>query len=229
VAVPYSARFVTPATSSACIPGTAPATYGIPTGVTARSAAGRVTVSWPASHASAVEIQEQIYRPSTKTWDAPCTPNVTRGCAVGYVQVGAGVASYTFTGLTNGRFYRFTVSRHNALGWGRPSAWVGAIPKTVPNVPGFRSLTGYSNHVTLLWSMPTSNLNGSTIKGYQVAISRWTGRAYAAWSYKSIGNVLHYSWPGTAPVTRYRVTVRAISNVGDSAFMAAHVVTTARP
>jgi Peptidase family M23/Fibronectin type III domain len=225
VKVPYLG-LTTVASGSACIPTATPATYATPTGVKASPGNARATVSWAGSQADAIEVQEEIYRPSTHSWDAPCTPNVSHGCTVGYTLLSAGTTSQTVTGLGNGRTYRFRISRHNSIGWSNFSGWVSVSPRTVPDRPGYRNLLGYSNRLELLWSMPTSNLNGSTIRGYQVAISRKVNGKYRPWSYKSIGNVLHYQWKGTAAGARYRVRVRAHSNVGYSAWMSTHYRTT---
>lgn len=222
VITPYL-KSVVPASSGACIPSGAPATTAAPTGVRAAPSNGRATVSWTAPRgADKFLVQMEIYRPSSRSWDAPCTPSQTSGCTVGYTEVDSRTAtSYVQTGLLNGREYRFQVSAHNAFGWSvaGPSSWVQATPAGAPAAPGYRQLLGYPGEIELAWSMPTGNLNGSALHGYQVAISHRTSKGYTAWTYTNVGTTPHYLWTGTLAGTRYRVTVRARSSQGYSKFM----------
>ena len=71
----------------------------------------------------------------------------------------------TFTGLTNGTTYSFTVKATNAVGTGPASNSLLAIPATVPGAPTLTSANAGSGSVTLAWSAPSSN-GGSTVTGY---------------------------------------------------------------
>jgi hypothetical protein len=227
VKVPYLTGLTVTASDGGCVPNTAPATYAAPVGLTATSGRSKAIVAWPSSPAGAIELQQEIYRPTTKTYDAPCSPNITAGCSVGYAQLLPGTTRYVVSGLQDGRIYRFRISRHNDAGWSLPGPWVTVTPMSAPKAPSFRDLNGYGNHLRLFWSMPTNDRRGSTVSGYQVGISRMVRSKFQPWKYQKVGNVLHYSWT-TRPGTRYRVTVRAISNAGYSPWMARHATTTPR-
>jgi hypothetical protein len=226
VSVPYLSLTV-PASVGGCGQDATPTAPPAPTGLKATAGRSKAIVSWTNTQTDAVELQQEIYRPTTKTYDAPCSPNISAGCAVGYAQLLPGTSRYVVSGLQDGRTYRFRISRHNASGWSLPGAWVTVMPKSAPKAPTYRALNGYGNHIRLFWSLSTNDRRGSTVSGYQVKISRKVGSRYRAWSYKKVGNVLHYSW-STHANTRYRVTVRAISNAGYSPWMTRHVITTPR-
>jgi Fibronectin type III domain len=117
--------------------------------------------------------------------------------------------SYTATGLTNGVRYYFRVRAHNRAGWGRFSAAVKAVPRTVPTAPRSPTATPGNKAVTLAWLRPSSN-GGSTVDQYRVQ------RAVAGGSWKTIASptTRSYTATGLANGTRYYFRIRAHNAAG---------------
>ncbi|MGI8755883.1 MAG: fibronectin type III domain-containing protein [Acidimicrobiales bacterium] len=135
-------------------PVTVPGQPAAPTGV---AGPGRVAVSWAAPSDGGSPITG--YR---------LTP-YRNGVAQAPVDVGA-VTSYTFTGLTNGAAYRFTVAARNAQGLGPASAQSTAVtPAGPPGAPtGLRATPG-AKSATVTWTAPVDD-GGSVITGYLVKL-----------------------------------------------------------
>ena len=129
--------------------------------------------------------------------------------------------SYTVTGLTNGRAYRFKVRAVNSLGSGSASPGSDAITPakpTAPPAPGKPTGTAGHQHVALTW---TSGGNG--------------GSAITKWQYKKKeGNTWDNDWSdictssdtncpsrtsytvtGLTNATAYKFKVRAVNSVGN--------------
>jgi uncharacterized repeat protein (TIGR01451 family) len=114
---------------------------------------------------------------ATVTWAAPAS----NGSAItGYVvtpyrngiaqttqSFDTSTTTRTFTGLTAGSSYTFTVSAVNAYGTAAASAQSAAVvPYALPGAPVISAANAGSQLVTLTWSAPASN--GSAITGYVV-------------------------------------------------------------
>ena len=123
------------------------------------------------------------------------------------VTPGSQLTWYTFTGLTNGLDYKFSVRAINKQGAG-PETTVNATPidpNTVPTAPRDLSGTPSETSIVFIWN-PPSTTNGSTITGYQVAKD---GEDWIT----ATGNNEH-TFTGLTPNTTYSLSVRAMSNNG---------------
>jgi hypothetical protein len=149
----------------AATPLSAGATGAVPnaaTDVVAVPAGGQATVSWaPASTGPAAQWYRVIASPST---------TIPAGCAA------ATTTSCSFTGLTNGTAYTFTVMAHNAAGVAPAS--VPSTPVTPinhPSAPAAVSATavatsGAGGEIKVHWNPPL-HTNGSAVTGYSVTSS----------------------------------------------------------
>lgn len=140
------------ASSGSVTPAGAPDAPAAPTAAPATSTS--VGVSWvaPASNGSAITGYTVTAAPGGATQSAAGT-------------------SHTFTSLTPGTAYTFTVSATNAIGTGSDSAASNSVtPSAVPGAPGQPNVSVESNTSILLdWSAAAAN--GSAITGYSVTAS----------------------------------------------------------
>ena len=74
--------------------------------------------------------------------------------------------SCTFSGLTNGQEYSFSVVATNAIGDG-PAATANATPRTVPGAPQAASATPGNTDASVVWSPPASD-GSAAITNYTV-------------------------------------------------------------
>ncbi|WAX57067.1 peptidoglycan DD-metalloendopeptidase family protein [Jatrophihabitans cynanchi] len=225
VDVPYLTLLNTPSGRS-CLPAGTPATPGRMAAPRTSRATTSAGLAWtPVRGANRYEAQIEIWRPSTHSWDAPCSPYITSSCSVGYYPIAGSASRYTLRGLLAGRSYRVRLSAHTAAGWSIASSWRSLIPR--PSAPVYHRLRGYAHHVVLIWTAPS--LHGTKLSGYQVAISRKTRSGWTRWSYTTTGRTPSHTWTHTRAGARYRVTVRARTNTGVyGPWMARHYRTTAR-
>ena len=152
--------------SAPSAPVTTPDVPGAPTSVNAVAGNQSVALSWTAS---------------TTTGGEPIT---------GYTVVVSPPApsaafnvtgtTATFTGLTNGTAYTFTVAAVNAVGTGPASAPSAPVTPSasasVPSAPSGVVATADVRSATVTWTAPTSS-GGSVISGYTVFISPPTASA----------------------------------------------------
>ena len=155
---------------------------------------------------------------ATVTWTAPASNG---GSAItGYLVGRTGAPTVdngttltkTWTGLTPGQAYTFTVAAKNAVGTG-PAASMNATmptPNTVPSAPTNLAVAPAANgtSATVTWSPPASN-GGSAVTGY--VLGR-TGGAPV-----NLGPVGTFSWTGLTPGATYTFTVAAKNAVGTGA------------
>ena len=139
--------------------------FAAATGTTSASAPGAPTnVSATAGNASA-----------TVTWSAPAsdggsivTSYTVRASNGATVSVGGSTMTATFTGLTNGTSYTFTVTAANSVGSGSASTPSNAVtPMTVPGAPTNVSATAGNASATVTWSAPASD-GGAAISAYVI-------------------------------------------------------------
>ena len=133
-----------------------PTVPGVPTAVTASSAANRQSVvAWtaPVSNGGSAITG---YTVSSTPGRFTCTTSGT-SCAV--------------TGLTNGTSYTFKVSATNVLGVGTASAASNsAVPSAVSSAPTGATATASNASATVSWTAPTTT-GGAAISGYTVTSS----------------------------------------------------------
>lgn len=153
----------------------------------------------------------------TLTWSSPAIPGSSY--VTGYeVRKGEGSwlsvgmnTSYTFTGLTNGKGYEFSVRAVNNKGGGAPSH-VFSTPGITPSAPRNLKVTKAEyNEITVTWDAPANSGTG-TIYLYQ---------------YRVFSHILIDDWKNaldtTATISRlangttHTIEVRAVSNYGAGA------------
>lgn len=162
---------------------------------------------------------------ATITWTAPS--NGTSGLA-GYrirstpttstQTAGVRATSMSFTGLSYGTSYTFTVSAVNTSGeeGSESSASNSITVLTTPNAPtiGGASIASFGQYATVSWSASTDN-GGSTITGYQIASSPPTYIQTASSTDTSVSfGPLKYG-------TTYTFSVAAVNSAGIGTFSSA--------
>ena len=132
-------------------PVTVPAS---PTGLTAATGNGQVTLTWdtPASDGDSPVTGYDVYVGTTAHFSGRAPLAKVTGNAV------------TVTGLVNGTTYYFRVTAVNKVGEGPASNEVPATPQTVPGAPAGLTATPGNSKVTLAWTAPASG--GAPIRGY---------------------------------------------------------------
>jgi hypothetical protein len=209
----------TPTLTNACLPAAA-ATPSAPQRPNATCGDRTVRLSWarPATSPSTIDrytIATEIWGPSVGAWHS-----------TSYRTVPASQLSTTFTGLDNGRTYRFRVVAHNAAGHSAWTGWVKGIPATAPLAPRTdRTLTAGSTYVRFGWygSVP----QGAPVTSYEARIQYWDGSRWTAWtSVRVPAAELTYRWDGLRRGTVHQVTVRAHSAAGSSPWGTTRKLTT---
>jgi hypothetical protein len=160
---------------------------------------------------------------ATVTWSPPLSDggNAVTGYQVsrtGGAPVDLGlVGTHTWTGLTPGTTYLFTVAARNAVGVGLAASSSAAMP-AAPGAPTSLSATSAPDgqSVTLFWSPPGST-GGSPVTGYTVSLSG--GPAL------DLGVVGSHTFTGLTRGTAYQLSVRARNAVGSGAVATASATT----
>ena len=147
----------------------------------------------------------------TSTGGLPITEYVVTDGAGNTATKAAGSSTHTFTGLTNGTGYTFTVKAKNALGYSQATSFSLATPVSVPSTPAQASISGSGTSVTATWSAPATG--GSAITGYKVYL---LDSGVASTSDETVSS-------GTTTITftglgdgSYTVQVIATNAIGDS-------------
>ena len=137
-----------PATTSSVTPATTP---GAPLNVTATDGNATATVLWSPPITSGGSVITG-YTVSSVPAGFTCTVTTT---------------SCTFSGLTNGTRYTFSVVATNAVGDGLPGT--GSVtPATVPTAPTNVTAVGGNATAIVTWSPPTSD-GGAALTSYVVS------------------------------------------------------------
>jgi hypothetical protein len=193
----------------ACAQGysTAPATVpGAPTGVTAASSAGSITVHWsaPASNGGATITGYGLYRAASTGTE---TLYKTLGTATSYVDAA----------VTQGSTYFYEVAAINSVGTGPLSAEAAAVPGAPAAVPGAPTLSaataGSRRGVQLSWTVPSNG--GSAITAYRVYRGTSSG-SETLLTTRSAGSTSYRDSATTSGVTYY-YQVTAVNGTGEGA------------
>jgi predicted RNA-binding protein with TRAM domain len=138
------------------------------------------------------------------------------GVAVAQVTVSAGTTSATFTGLSNGAAYTFTVSAGSTSGSGPESARSNAVtPGTPPLAPSNLRATAGGSVVTLTWTPPASD-GGLAIIGYTVTAYLGSSSTIAQQVQVGAGQTAA-TLTGLTPGRSYSFTVTAQNGAGSGA------------
>ena len=187
--------------ASASVTSTPRTTPGAPTSITATSNANaQSSISWtsPSSTGGSGIIQYSV-RASTdggSTW-------------ANAVLTGSAVASYTYTGLTNGTSYTFQVAAVNAAGTGTYSLSSSAIiPSTTPSAP--TSLSATTTSTTAVISFTPGSDGGSAITNYQY--SKDGGATFTAFSPTQTSSPVTIT--GLSTATNYTILLKAVNARG---------------
>ncbi len=166
------------------------------TGVTATPGSASATVTWTAPDNGGEAISSYLVTPSTGT----------------AVTVTGTTTSRTFTGLSSGTAYTFTVKAINAIGSGPVSASSASVTPaaaTAPSAPtGVTAVAGNAS-AQVSWTAPANG--GSAITGYTVTSSPGGLTATVP------GTTTTASVTGLTNGTAYTFTVKATNAIGTSA------------
>lgn len=125
----------------------------------------------------------------------------------------AAARSWTETGLVNGRRFYYRVLARNALGTGRPSAQVSAVPRTVPGAVRYFEADVLDRALGAFW--PAAAPNGAAIDFYRVEISSdgatWTTARH---SLVAAPRTAPLVFPGLPAGARYWMRIRAHNAAG---------------
>jgi fibronectin type 3 domain-containing protein len=187
----------TPASVQATVPSA-------PQSLTAKGAAGSVSLSWaaPSSNGGSPVTGYDVYR-GTSPGGESATPIAANVSATGF----------TDTAAVNGTTYYYTVAAVNAAGVSPHSSEASATPQaTVPAAPSRLVASGGNGSVALSWAVPATD-GGSPITGYDVYRGTSPGGESAT---PLASNVVTNGFTDTSAVngTTYYYTVAAVNAVG---------------
>ncbi|MBT5431580.1 MAG: fibronectin type III domain-containing protein [Micrococcales bacterium] len=157
---------------------------------------GQVTLTWGAP---------------TSTGGLPITEYVVTDGSGNTATKAAGSSTHTFTGLTNGTGYTFTVKAKNALGYSQATSFSLATPVSVPSTPAKPSVSGSLGSVTATWTAPATG--GSAITGYKVYLLK---SGVAASSDEAVDSGTFTKTFSGLTDGSYTVQVIATNSIGDS-------------
>jgi large repetitive protein len=181
-------------------PITASSAPGSPTGVTATAGNAQASVSWsaPSSNGGATISGYTVTSSPSVTAPAGCTNTANLSC--------------TFTGLTNGTAYTFTVVAINSVGTSSASSASTAVtPATTPGAPTSVTATVANAQSSISWTAPSST-GGSVITGYTVTSSPSVTAPAGCTATLSTS----CTFTGLTNGTAYTFTVVATNSIGNS-------------
>jgi Arylsulfotransferase (ASST)/Fibronectin type III domain len=182
---------------AACDPNPPPPAPGAPSAVSAVPSPQAVTISWAAPvGASGSGLTYSVTSSPSVAPPASCTNTSALSC--------------TFSGLTNGTSYTFTVVARNSTGPG-PGASISAMPGSVPASPTSVTATNDDSQSVVRWVAPVAN-GTAPITGYFVTSSP----AVAIPSGCTNTLNLTCTVTGLTDLTHYTFTVTAVNANGPS-------------
>jgi fibronectin type 3 domain-containing protein len=122
-------------------------------------------------------------------------------------------SSYTFTGLTNGQTYLFSICAGNDVGYGPKSAEIQVVPggsASPPDAPASLSATAGNSLVELSWELPLDD-GGSSITSYNI----YRGLASSSLSLLSSTSSLQYTDTSVTNGMTYYYAVSAVNGAGE--------------
>jgi hypothetical protein len=147
----------------------APGTMGVVTKTSGDET--QMVISWTAL-SSATDIGNSAILAYNLYWDTGAGTSATTSLYEGLT------TSYTLTGLTSGRNYKFKIRARNVYGYGSFSTEVTLQASTLPGtVTTITTQYGTYPNVEIVWSPPASN-GGTAITKYQILIWNPTTSTY---------------------------------------------------
>lgn len=195
-----------PASTSACVGTPWTATPAKPA-LSVKRKDRAVTLSWarPAAGATQVVLTQEVWSPSLRRYGKPV-----------YRYLSGGPSSHTWTGLSNGRTYRFKVAVKNGAGASAWSATKTAIPAGLPKAPKSpRFLTAPTrDYVHYGWWKADGN--GAAVTQYRAQVRcAKPGRSYGAWREVRTGAGTFYTnFRSLKGYSTCQVRVRSVNPVG---------------
>ncbi|GAA1427308.1 DUF11 domain-containing protein [Microlunatus lacustris] len=172
-----------------------PATLATPT---ASAGITSTTLTWVAPEANGSPITSYVVTP------------YLNGTAQTPVTVDGSTTTRTFTGLTAGGSYRYTVQAVNAFGTSTTSPQsLAVVPYDLPGAPVISTVAAGTEQATLTWTTPADN--GSAVTGY--VVTPYIG-AVAQAPRTFTGSATTQTVPGLTAGTAYTFTVAAVNAAG---------------
>jgi titin len=132
-----------------------------------------------------------------------------------WTSTGTIVSPAVISGLTNGTTYSVELRAQNSVGDGAPSTPASGTPSALPGAPTITNITPGGNGTSLGVSFVPGYTGGSTIIGYQYAVSVGAGTFnFGSWTDAS-GTTSPLTISGLINGTTYSVELRAVNSSGD--------------
>ena len=157
---------------------------------------GQAAISWNASSSTGGAVTYSVTSSPSVTPPAGCTNTSNTSC--------------TFTGLTNGTTYTFTVTPSNTLGAGATST-ATATPATTAGAPTISSVQSNDGSLAVAFTAPSNN-GGASVTNYKYSLNNGSYQTISPPSTTS-----PFTIPGLTNGTSYSVKIRAVNGAGDGA------------
>jgi titin len=132
-----------------------------------------------------------------------------------WISSGATTSPAVINGLTNGTTYSVELRAENSVGDGDASAPATGTPSALPGAPTITNISPGGDGTSLGVSFVPGYTGGSTIIGYQYAVSVGAGTTdFASWTDAS-GTTSPITINGLTNGTTYSVELRAVNESGD--------------
>jgi predicted phage tail protein len=131
------------------------------------------------------------------------------------VNTNSATTDYTFTNLSNGTGYFFSVAAINILGTGSYSSVITGIPATVPDVPDSVFITELPARLILSWNEPYNG--GSDIIDYIIQYSNDNGLSWTSYA-DIVSTGTNIKLTGLVPDNTYVARVAAVNIFGTGSY-----------